>query len=324
MRQSAAPPRTADWSATGLWTADRAGWRTLVGNVELSGGRGPTGVTVDANGRGWVANHGTDNAQRIDPAIGRVGAGGRPVGHVDLTIDLGAGASPYDYSDMAGIVTLGSTAPQGSWSVTQDSGTAGARWGPVSWNAEQQGQTPAGTSIEVQVRSADTAAGLASATFVGVDNGVEFDALGRFLEVRATLRTTTNDVTPVLSDIRIATAAASNTAPVAEPQEVTTDEDTPVEVLLTCQDEDGDELTCEVVTPPANGTLSGTAPALTCTPEVDCSGEDSFTFVARMPQVPPSRRRTPPPSRCATSPPRSWRRVPDQPSGACRWRWPAP
>jgi VCBS repeat-containing protein len=71
-----------------------------------------------------------------------------------------------------------------------------------------------------------------------------------------------------------------NDAPVAEDVEAETDEDTAVAITLLASDVDGDELTFTVVTQPAHGMLSGTAPALTYTPETDFNGTDSFTFKA--------------------------------------------
>ena len=69
-----------------------------------------------------------------------------------------------------------------------------------------------------------------------------------------------------------------NDPPVAEDQAVVTDEDTPVEITLVANDVDGDTLTYEVLSQPANGVLSGTAPNLTYTPNADYFGPDSFTF----------------------------------------------
>jgi len=71
-----------------------------------------------------------------------------------------------------------------------------------------------------------------------------------------------------------------NDAPVADDLAVTTDEDTAVAVTLTGSHADGDPVTFFVVTGPANGTLSGTAPNLTYTPAADFNGSDSFTFQA--------------------------------------------
>lgn len=72
----------------------------------------------------------------------------------------------------------------------------------------------------------------------------------------------------------------SNSPPLASNQNMTTDEDTPVNITLTASDPDGDSLTYEIVTNPSNGTLSGISPALTYTPNPDFSGSDSFTFTA--------------------------------------------
>jgi len=68
-----------------------------------------------------------------------------------------------------------------------------------------------------------------------------------------------------------------NDAPVADDQGVTTPEDTPVAITLTVNDTDGDSLSF-IVTNPASGSLSGTAPNLTYTPNVDFYGSDSFSF----------------------------------------------
>jgi hypothetical protein len=69
-----------------------------------------------------------------------------------------------------------------------------------------------------------------------------------------------------------------NDAPVALWQSVTTAEDTPVAITLTGSDVDGDMLTFSIVTAPVNGTLSGTPPQVTYTPNADSNGPDSFTF----------------------------------------------
>ncbi len=69
-----------------------------------------------------------------------------------------------------------------------------------------------------------------------------------------------------------------NTAPTADPQSVTTMFNTPVTITLTGSDPEGDSLTYEIVTGPAHGVLSGTAPSLTYTPNAEFSGDDSFTF----------------------------------------------
>jgi hypothetical protein len=73
---------------------------------------------------------------------------------------------------------------------------------------------------------------------------------------------------------------AVNDAPAASSQSVTTAEDVSKSIILTSSDVDGDALTYSVVTGPSKGTLSGTAPNLTYTPDASYSGGDSFTFKA--------------------------------------------
>ena len=112
-------------------------------------------------------------------------------------------------------------------------------------------------------------------------------------EARTRLQTTADDLGDVgrdpwygygLVDADEA-AATPNNPPVADDQEVVTDEDTPVAITLTASDPDGDPLTYSVVTDPNNGTLTGTAPDLTYTPASNYNGPDSFTFMANDGQV---------------------------------------
>jgi hypothetical protein len=161
-------------------------------------GQEPTGVAVDAAGKVWATNMGSNNAVRIDPNAGTDG-----LGAIDLTVDLGPDAWPYNYSDMTGAVVVGSTSPQGFWTVVQDSQTTGFEWGRIIWNTEPQGNEPPGTAIVVEARSADTEAGLGGQAFQPVMNGEPFSMFGRFIEVRVTLKASPSGDSPALSDIRV-------------------------------------------------------------------------------------------------------------------------
>ncbi|MEI7831740.1 MAG: Ig-like domain-containing protein, partial [bacterium] len=69
-----------------------------------------------------------------------------------------------------------------------------------------------------------------------------------------------------------------NTVPVASAQSVWTNKGMAKAITLVGLDADGDPLTYIVVTNPAYGTLTGTAPNLTYTPTAGYSGADVFTF----------------------------------------------
>jgi hypothetical protein len=73
---------------------------------------------------------------------------------------------------------------------------------------------------------------------------------------------------------------AVNDAPVASTQNVETNEDTAKAITLAVTDVDGDALTYSIVTPPTQGTLSGSGANRTYTPNADYYGPDSFTFKA--------------------------------------------
>ncbi|MEE8361777.1 MAG: PKD domain-containing protein, partial [Gemmatimonadales bacterium] len=70
----------------------------------------------------------------------------------------------------------------------------------------------------------------------------------------------------------------SNLPPVAVAATEMTDEGIAMAITLQASDPDGDALSYSVPTPPASGTLSGTAPSLTYTPNAEFSGSDSFIF----------------------------------------------
>ncbi|PYV78309.1 MAG: hypothetical protein DMG96_08300, partial [Acidobacteria bacterium] len=72
-----------------------------------------------------------------------------------------------------------------------------------------------------------------------------------------------------------------STAPVASNQTVVTDQDTPVDITLTATSPQGFPLTYTVLTQPTHGSLSGSAPNLTYTPNAGYVGPDSFTFRAK-------------------------------------------
>lgn len=77
--------------------------------------------------------------------------------------------------------------------------------------------------------------------------------------------------------ITIAVAAVNDT-PTATGQSLVTTEDMPLDITLTGDDADQDNLAYMINSQPANGTLSGAAPNITYRPNSDFSGTDSFTF----------------------------------------------
>jgi len=71
---------------------------------------------------------------------------------------------------------------------------------------------------------------------------------------------------------------AVNDTPTANDDSVTTQEDTLVSITLAGCDPDGDALSYSVVKGPSHGSLSGTGPNLTYTPNANFNGSDSFLF----------------------------------------------
>lgn len=178
----------------------------LVGYI--TGLNGPTGVAVGANGKIWVSEYFGNSASRIDPNSGPIGGGGYTLGALDMKVSLGAGSSPYNYSDMTGFVAIGSTSPQGTWTVTQDSGVTGNKGVTITWNTEPEGIEPEGAAIIVEARASDTETGLSIQAYTEVSNGTPFMLIGRFIQVRAILKPNASGESPILSDIRIGLSPA--------------------------------------------------------------------------------------------------------------------
>ena len=85
--------------------------------------------------------------------------------------------------------------------------------------------------------------------------------------------------------VTIKTGVQANSPPVANSQSVTTNEDNPKAITLSGSDPNKDALTYTVTSNPSHGALSGTAPNVTYTPNVNYNGSDSFTFKVNDGQV---------------------------------------
>jgi hypothetical protein len=95
------------------------------------------------------------------------------------------------------------------------------------------------------------------------------------------LRFRTNDGKVNSNEEGIVTLTVSaNQTPTAIAQSVTTDEDISVAITLSGTDPENDQLTFATGTQPTKGSLSGTPPNLTYTPNPNANGNDSFTFTA--------------------------------------------
>jgi endoglucanase len=83
-----------------------------------------------------------------------------------------------------------------------------------------------------------------------------------------------NKVVPVLG------GCVGNCAPQAFDESLSVEMDTPTAITLAAHDVDGTVASWSIVQQPANGSLSGTAPNLTYTPDSLSLGGDTFTFTA--------------------------------------------
>ncbi|HEY9205334.1 MAG TPA: hypothetical protein VIO58_05385, partial [Candidatus Methanoperedens sp.] len=149
------------------------------------------GVQVDSDNNVWSINRPTNNISKYN------GTDGVPLGVFSV------GDQPYTYSDATGL-GLRMSILTGTWTVIYDSGTAGIEWGRISWN----GSVPAGASINVTLRTADTIEGLQLATYQQANNNEDFSATGRFIQIETRLTANPSKDSPLLYDLTVQSKTA--------------------------------------------------------------------------------------------------------------------
>ncbi len=159
---------------------------------------------------------------------------------------------------------------------------------PVATGADLS--TPEDAAIDVTFVATDAdgdplawtiVAGPSHGTLAGSPPAVRYTPAADYHGSDAVSFTVSDGLGPSLVATVTITVTSVDDVPVAYPQpSIVTNEDTSVGITLTATDVEDDPLTYAVVTPPAHGTLSGTAPNLTYTPSGNYFGADAFTFKA--------------------------------------------
>lgn len=185
--------------------------------------------------------------------------------------DRTAGGTPYAWLDSFGLATNGYVAAAAA-DVDADGFTAAQEY--------IQGTDPLVVALVPDVTGLSQSAAEAAITNVGLTVGSVTAVYSATVSVGNVIGQSVaagSDVTANSSSVDLQISLGNDT-PIADVQNVAVNEDGSVAITLTGSDIDGDPLTYAVVTQPANGNLSGTAPNLTYTPNADFNGTDSFTF----------------------------------------------
>lgn len=99
----------------------------------------------------------------------------------------------------------------------------------------------------------------------------------RYVRLRSLVEAN-GDMHTAVAELDLLGTAVVNHAPAATSKSAETSEESAVSITLDGSDEDNNALAFFIVTPPAHGTLTGTAPDVTYTPAGGFSGVDSFTY----------------------------------------------
>ena len=155
--------------------------------ITISGFNQPSGVAVDSAGKVWVCDIGSEYIYRINTSTNTV----------DMSKQLIGSGGHYTYSDMTGFVSRTITTTMGTWNVIYNSSLSDTAWGRVSWNSS----IPAGASIDVKVRAANTKANLQLVAYQPVSNGIDFSATGQYIQIETLLTASPEKEFPILYDL---------------------------------------------------------------------------------------------------------------------------
>ncbi|MDW0137690.1 MAG: Ig-like domain-containing protein [Nitrososphaeraceae archaeon] len=182
--------------------------------------------------------------------------------------------------------------------IDADLSTRWANDGVGSWISADLGSTQNICSVDIGWYNGNTrqyhfviATSTDGSTFTNVFNG---DSSGTSVSsekytisninaryVRVTVNGNTQNNWASIYDFKIfGSTLSGNSPPVANNQAVTTSKNIAKDITLTASDPNNDPLNYSIVTQPAHGTLTGTAPNLNYNPDTDYVGADSFTFKA--------------------------------------------
>ena len=149
---------------------------------------GPTGVAVDATGKVWASNRGSNSVSRIDPIT-------EVVNHFPV------GSGPYNYSDMTGSVVRNITEKTGTWEATFNSEEDNYSWSKVNWRLKEA--LPAETTLKVFAKVANSEINLAAQAYVEIQSGQPINLIGKFLKIKVELATDNLTKTPEVIEISL-------------------------------------------------------------------------------------------------------------------------
>jgi len=236
----------------------------------------PWAIATDLSGNVYVADSATNSVQKFDPYgnfLARFGAEGRANERLLNPYGIAVATSGIVYVTDSGnqcirayIRSSGNVAPIAySKSVNTKEDT------PV--NITLSGRDPDGNPLTFMIRSQTS-----NGTLTGSPPELVYTPEGNFNGNDSFTFVVSDGLIESNMEIVNIIVEPVNDKPVADGQSIILGEDTSLIITLTGSDLDGDNITFNIKDFPKNGSLDGTGPNVTYTPNKEFSGTDSFTF----------------------------------------------
>lgn len=283
-------------SGTGALTVNKAPTTVAVDDQNTSFSVAVQNVTLSATVTGSVVNQGTVTFQ-VKAGTTNVGSAvtSAPLtaGTASVSYVLPASTSPGDYTIEAtysGSSNFEASSGMGTLHVNQPPTISAVADQTIPEDGTTGGLAFTAGDLETAPAALNVIASSSNTTLVPTSNVVlggaganrtvtVTPAANQSGSVIITLTVTDGDGASTSTSFTVEVTPV-NDPPVADDQSVSTDEETARAIILTGSDVEGSALTFSIVLGPASGTLSGTPPNMTYTPNADFNGADSFTFKA--------------------------------------------
>lgn len=157
--------------------------------ISIPAVKNPTALSVDNMGNIWVCGLTDEKIYMIDALTNTIG----------LVKDIPNSDGHNAYSDMTGIISRTITNKIGRWTVIYDSKSINTLYEKISWDSKE----PTGTLITVRARTSIDKINWSNWKLVSNNSSLKSIPTGRFLQIEATFKIISGNISPSLSKLII-------------------------------------------------------------------------------------------------------------------------